>query len=505
MVTLLKNRYRILRSLNSGGFGETFLAEDTDMPSARRCVIKKLIPITNEPQIYQIVKERFGREAVILEKLGEGNSCIPSLYAYFEENGQFYLIQEWIEGTTLNEKIEREGILVESSVREILMNILSVLDFVHSQYIVHRDIKPENIIIRASDNKPVLIDFGAVKETMGTFVTNSGRNSNSIIIGTPGFMPSEQSIGRPVYSSDLYSLGLTAIYLLIGKYPQEFATHPTTGEILWRKDAAWVSPALAEILDKAIQSHPRDRFSSAKEMLDALQKVTPIGVNFSNASQAATIVYPKSTIVEKPANTSQINSSGLADWGKAVITGSIVGCFMMGALVLNSYLTRSSYSQQTVAQPTSESPNQQEYRLLEELLQKQDFQRADAETDALIINSLQTGSKISSLPCDKLAQIDRLWIKSSKGRFGYSQQLKTWRATKQEFSNDSYNRFANRIGWYENGTWLFPPNLVFDMSAKIGHLPWHSWQVKKVRYGFEEFMNKLDNCQLNVDKPIAKD
>jgi serine/threonine-protein kinase len=264
MVILLKNRYRILRSLNSGGFGEAFLAEDTDMPSARRCVIKKLIPITNEPQIYQIAKERFGREAVILEKLGEGNSHIPSLYAYFEENGQFYLVQEWIEGTTLTEKIEKEGILVESSVREILTNILSVLNFVHSQHIVHRDIKPENIIIRASDNKPVLIDFGAVKETMGTVVTTSGRNSNSIVIGTPGFMPSEQSIGRPVYSSDLYSLGLTAIYLLTNQYPQEFATHPATGEILWRKDATEVSPALANILDKAIQSHPRDRFSSAK-------------------------------------------------------------------------------------------------------------------------------------------------------------------------------------------------------------------------------------------------
>ncbi|NJK47967.1 DUF4101 domain-containing protein [Candidatus Gracilibacteria bacterium] len=359
MLTLLKNRYRILRSLNSGGFGETFLAEDVDLPSARRCVIKKLIPIASDPQIYQLVKQRFGREAVILEKLGEGNPHIPSLYAYFEEAGQFYLVQEWIEGTTLAEKVERDGVLIESFVREILTSILSVLDTVHAQHIVHRDIKPENIILRSSDNQPVLIDFGAVKETMGTVVTTSGRNSNSIVIGTPGFMPSEQSIGRPVYASDLYSLGLTAIYLLTNKYPQEFNTDPSTGEILWRQDAESTSPELAAILDKAIQSHPRDRFSTAKEMLEALQVVRAIGTNFLATSpktsvQKTAVIASKPTEVEKPVTLvrSSVNASGLPDWIKALITGSLVGCFMMGALVLNNYLNRSSNSQSTAVEPT---------------------------------------------------------------------------------------------------------------------------------------------------------
>jgi serine/threonine protein kinase, bacterial len=357
MLTLLKNRYRILRSLNSGGFGETFLAEDVDLPSARRCVIKKLIPIASDPQIYQLVKQRFGREAVILEKLGEGNPHIPSLYAYFEEAGQFYLVQEWIEGTTLAEKVERDGVLIESFVREILTSILSVLDTVHAQHIVHRDIKPENIILRSSDNQPVLIDFGAVKETMGTVVTTSGRNSNSIVIGTPGFMPSEQSIGRPVYASDLYSLGLTAIYLLTNKYPQEFNTDPSTGEILWRQDAASTSPELAAILDKAIQSHPRDRFSTAKEMLETLQVVTPIGTNFLPTSpktslQKTAVISSKPTEVEKPVTLvrSSVNSPGLPDWIKALITGSLVGCFMMGALVLNTHLNRSSELQASTPQ-----------------------------------------------------------------------------------------------------------------------------------------------------------
>jgi serine/threonine protein kinase, bacterial len=351
MTALLKNRYRILRSLNSGGFGETFLAEDTDLPSARRCVIKKLMPIANDPQIYQLVKERFQREAIILERLGEGNLQIPSLYAYFEESGEFYLVQEWIEGTTLSEKVRQDGILNEASVREILVSILSVLIYVHSQGIVHRDIKPDNIILRARDNKPVLIDFGAVKETMGTVVTASGRDTNSIVIGTPGFMPSEQTAGRPVYGSDLYSLALTGIYLLTSKYPQAFTTDLATGEIRWRQDAPHTSTTLAEILDRAIHPYPHDRFKSAKEMLDTLQNEVNVNVSSTvmsspvsggNAGVATAVVAPA------PNNYSQVKNThtgGLKAWQKASIVGSIVGVFVMGALVVNSYVNRTPNTQ----------------------------------------------------------------------------------------------------------------------------------------------------------------
>ena len=104
---LLNNRYKIVRSLGGGGFGETFLAEDTQMPSQRCCVIKQLRPIQDNPQVYELVKQRFQREAAILEELGDGNDCIPRLYAYFTENGQFYLVQEYIEGETLTAKLRR--------------------------------------------------------------------------------------------------------------------------------------------------------------------------------------------------------------------------------------------------------------------------------------------------------------------------------------------------------------------------------------------------------------
>ena len=162
-ITLLNNRYQVIQVLGAGWFGETFLAEDTHMPSRRRCVIKQLKPISNDPQTYQIIQQRFEREAATLEYLGEASDQIPRLYAYFSENGQFYLVQEWVEGQTLTSVIQSQGKLHENTVREILLSLLFVLDYVHSKGIIHRDIKPDNVILRQIDNKPVLIDFGAVK------------------------------------------------------------------------------------------------------------------------------------------------------------------------------------------------------------------------------------------------------------------------------------------------------------------------------------------------------
>ncbi|HEY9297219.1 MAG TPA: serine/threonine-protein kinase, partial [Phormidium sp.] len=214
MPTFLNNRYQIIQALASGGFGQTFLAEDTHLPSRRRCVIKQLKPIANNAQVYQLTKQRFQREATILEKLGESHDQIPQLYAYFEENQEFYLVQELIEGETLTPQVQKQGKLSARTVQKILLDILPILDFIHSQGIIHRDIKPDNIILRQRDSKPVLIDFGALKETMMTMANSQGNPTHSMVIGTPGFMPSEQAAGKPIYSSDLYSVGLTAIYLL---------------------------------------------------------------------------------------------------------------------------------------------------------------------------------------------------------------------------------------------------------------------------------------------------
>ncbi|MEC4983544.1 MAG: serine/threonine-protein kinase [Oscillatoria sp. PMC 1068.18] len=317
---LLNNRYQIIRTLGSGGFSETFLAEDTQMPSARRCVIKQLKPANNNPQLYQLVQERFAREAAILERLGEANSQIPKLYAYLAEAGQFYLVQEWIEGDTLTQLVQKQGTLSESTVKEILISILPVLDYVHGQQIVHRDIKPDNIIIRSRDRVPVLIDFGAVREAMGTTLSSQGNYTSSIVIGTPGFMPSEQAAGRPLYSSDLYSLGLTAIYLLTGRIPQDLASNPQTGEVIWQQYAPQISEAFATVLNKAVMSHPRERYYTAEEMLAALQGAPISGQN--------TVGYQQNSPVSPPPQKSQ---QGLIS---SLIIGSLVGIIVVVAFAL---------------------------------------------------------------------------------------------------------------------------------------------------------------------------
>ncbi len=349
---MLNNRYQVIQVLSAGGFGETFLAEDTYMPSRRRCVIKQLKPIANDPQTYKMIQQRFEREAATLEYLGEGSDQIPKLYAYFSENGQFYLVQEWIHGPTLTEFFKAKGLLNETAVREILLSLLSVLDYVHSKGIIHRDIKPDNILLRnlaasstspnqgTVEGKPVLIDFGAVKETIRSVVNSPGYHPKSLVIGTPGYMPSEQAVGRPVYASDIYSLGLTAIYLLTGKHPHELETDPHTGEILWQHQASGVSPNLAMILNQAIKPHTSDRYTTASKMLHALQSAafippTPT-VALSAVAGTTQPIQPLSTHPSTPRN-----------WQKPIwIVGSLVAGGLIGAGAIAS-INR---------QPESEAP-----------------------------------------------------------------------------------------------------------------------------------------------------
>ncbi|MGL5080245.1 MAG: protein kinase domain-containing protein [Microcoleaceae cyanobacterium] len=331
---LLKNRYRILSAISSGGFGETFLAEDTQMPSRRRCVIKQLKPAENDSDIYPIIQERFQREATILEKLGETCAQIPRLYAYFEDAGQFYLVQEWIEGETLMERVQTRGLLKEAEVREILLKILPILDRVHQQGLIHRDIKPDNIILHYPQGEPVLIDFGAVKETMGTMIDSKGQVTQSILIGTPGFMAAEQAAGHPIYSSDLYSLGLTAIYLLTGKAIPELKLNPQTAEILWQEHVSRISPDFAQVLNKTVQFHPRDRFSSAQEMLVALQTVTSAMLPTEASLPPSTLILPKSRPNRRKNALIRFNLSRLKSWQKAALAGVLAGAIVGLGLTL---------------------------------------------------------------------------------------------------------------------------------------------------------------------------
>ncbi len=361
-MNLLNDRYQVIRTLGAGGFGETFLAEDSYMPSKRRCVVKQLRPIQNNPQIYQLVKERFQREAAILEELGGATDQIPTLYAYFEAAGQFYLVQEWVEGDTLTARLQQQGLFSEKAIQELLLNLLPVLEYVHGKYIIHRDIKPDNIIVRHRDGKPVLIDFGAVRESMGTVVNSQGLPTSSIVIGTPGYMSSEQATGRPVYSSDLYSVGMTAIYLLTGRQPQQIEADPQTADIMWRQYAPHLSPMMADILDRAIAYHPRDRFPTARAMLDALQSIaSPIPPTQPVFHQPPVVTVPPPTVpvsprpteppkTEPPKPETNHRNNGLVMGG--LIAGGLIGA----AVIISQVLPKPTPTSLNQSTPSATSP-----------------------------------------------------------------------------------------------------------------------------------------------------
>ncbi|MDJ0553901.1 MAG: serine/threonine-protein kinase [Microcoleaceae cyanobacterium MO_207.B10] len=262
---ILRNRYKIISELGKGGFGTTYLAVDLDLPNHPQCVVKQLAPSDPRPQVFQIAKDLFEKEAKILHRLGENNQ-IPRLFAYFEEGGQFYLVQEFIEGYDLTKEIYPGKRLSESQTIQLLTEILEVLKYVHQQNVIHRDLKPQNIMRRKSDGKIVLIDFGAVKEIKGLTVTSGGQTTTTIAVGTPGYMPSEQAVGKPKFCSDIYAVGMIGIEALTGMKVNQLQTDKSTGEVIW-KNQVNVSKKLSLILDKMISDYWRHRYQNVDELI----------------------------------------------------------------------------------------------------------------------------------------------------------------------------------------------------------------------------------------------
>jgi serine/threonine-protein kinase len=301
MTDLLLNRYEIVEALSSGGFGETFLARDMHLPSQRLVVVKRLRPAHSSSKTStELIENLFEKEAAVLEELGENHTQIPKLYSYFADNGDFYLIQEYIQGKTLGELAP----INSEQAKMILSSLLQTLQYIHSKSIIHRDIKPENIILRDSDHQPVLIDFGAVKETMGAVTLGSGSTVSSVVIGTRGFMAPEQSAGRSVFSSDLYALGMTMIYALTGKFPVEFATSQLTGELDWLSHVPTVDPKLAKVLKKATAMEASLRYPTAEAMYHDLHSLTSSQVVSGETLETIQVPPSKELVVSSRSSAS---------------------------------------------------------------------------------------------------------------------------------------------------------------------------------------------------------
>jgi eukaryotic-like serine/threonine-protein kinase len=255
---ILGGRYQIIAQLGKGGFGVTFLALDMQRPGNPKCVVKQFQPMFVDPHTMQVGQKMFNQEAEILEKLGYHDQ-IPRLLAHFEENQEFYIAQEFVEGHDISVELPLAQQHSEVFVIKLLYDILEVLTFVHQNNAIHRDIKPSNVRRRQSDNKIVLIDFGSVKQISTQVINAHGQTYVTVPVGTFGYMPSEQANGTPHFSSDIYAVGMIGLQALTGVSPISLPTDQQTGEIVWR-DRVEVNPQLANILDTMVRYDFRQRY-----------------------------------------------------------------------------------------------------------------------------------------------------------------------------------------------------------------------------------------------------
>jgi serine/threonine protein kinase len=269
--TILRGHYKIIKHLGGGGFGQTYLAEDIDLPKHPICVVKQLKPKSKEPFLLETSKRLFDQEAEVLYSLGS-HDRIPRLLAHFQEGEEFYLVQEFADGRDLAHEIGKGIRLPERFVIDLLKEVLEILVFVHERGVVHRDIKPANLIRRKADRKIVLIDFGAVKEIGSLAIDSQGNTNLTIAIGSPGYMPTEQINGKPRFSSDIYAVGMMAIQAITGAEPRRFEEHPETAELIWRDRVPpdIYSSQFLDVLDKMVRYDFRQRYQTASEVLEAI-------------------------------------------------------------------------------------------------------------------------------------------------------------------------------------------------------------------------------------------
>lgn len=323
---VLRERYRAIKIIGQGGFGRTFLAVDGDKPSKPQCVIKQFhveIPDGNTDK----AAELFDREAARLDELGK-HPQIPELLAHFTQEGQQYLVQEFVDGENLAQLLAAEGTFKEDKIRHILNSLLPVLEFIHDRHIIHRDIKPENII-QSPSSELFLVDFGAAKYTTGTSLNKTGT-----LIGTPEFIAPEQARGKAVFASDIYSLGVACIHLMTGISPFDLFD-VSEDKWVWRQFLVDkpVSQELGLVLDRCIENSPKNRYRLAREVIEAVNSREP-----ARTSQIATGDRPTDSVTD--ANL-RIN---LQSFEFEVITLEVTGKtgFLGGKTIIESNIYRRS-------------------------------------------------------------------------------------------------------------------------------------------------------------------
>ena len=437
---IIFKQYNIVQEIGNGAFGKTYLAIDTAFPGEPKRVVKHLCPYNTQSEALQIAKKLFKNEAKSLSRLGQ-HDRIPRLYSYFEEDGEFYLVQEFIEGQDLAQEFRVGQKWSETETVKLLQEILEILTYVHQEDTIHRDIKPANIMRRHSDGKLILIDFGAVKEILT--VDNKGQTNLTIGIGTVSYMPPEQAQGKPGKYSDIYAVGMLGIQGISGLASRDLPTDSDELDKIWQDLDIQISPEFKSALDRMVKFNHKQRYQDAAE---ALKAVTP------------TVRENQEQLNNTPATTTIISRPTRKLWFLVAGTIGLLGAGMYGLLPL---ITKPNYAQ------------------LESYLENEQWQQADGESDRILLQaagesrSLDADS-IDKLSCDTLQTIDAMWLENSDGRFGFTPQKKAYQETGNEFDKyieSTYEEFGDRLKWRTFNAWSLYGDLKFTLSAPPGHLP----------------------------------
>ncbi|NJS41575.1 serine/threonine protein kinase [Candidatus Gracilibacteria bacterium] len=258
---------------------------DTRSPSSSKIVIKQLSYYNRDKSSISEaetseVRRRFRIEAEVLEKLSNGNLNIPNLKAYINEGDEFYLVQEFIDGYNL-EQLLQQKLWDEGQIKWFLSESLKILIYIHSHNVIHRDIKPSNFMFARHNDQPklFLIDFGAVKQV----IYDDSLNQSTMLIGTNGYFPPEQFAGNPKFASDIYALGMTALHLLTGKSPNNFAKSENGVMVNVDELIPFVSSELRKIIRKCVNPSLLDRYNLASIVLDDLEKTSNSDLGYQEA------------------------------------------------------------------------------------------------------------------------------------------------------------------------------------------------------------------------------
>lgn len=308
---MIHDRYRMLHELGQGGFGHTYLVEDTHR-FHERCVVKMFAPAVATPGAMAKARELFEREAGVLYRLQHPQ--IPRFREWFIDpmRQSLYIVQDYVDGPTfltlLRDRIDQGLTFTEFEVVQFLNQVLPVLEYIHREGMIHRDISPDNLILRRQDHLPVLIDFGGVKQ-IGVAIESTDpkhKRAAPTVLGKPGYAPEEQiRLGRVSPSSDLYALAVTALVLMVGKEPQAFydANHRTYN---WRQYVQ-IRPALATIFETMLATDPDQRYPSATAVREALDQ-----------AMASQVHSTQRTLIKVAAQSSSVLKTLIASTRKSV-------------------------------------------------------------------------------------------------------------------------------------------------------------------------------------------